>query len=126
MFYKPIMSEKDPVDIEDAKSGYPGAFNFSATGWAKAKWQNVTMWLGEYTLTAKEYRGRPVYKRGTSDFLYFLESGVWGVGRPVGDNKPAMRSKTACRPDLCIWQYSDAYMGGPPYKDGEITVKLKY
>ena len=32
MFYKPIISESAPVEMEDAKSGHPGPFTLSANG----------------------------------------------------------------------------------------------
>ena len=32
MFYKPIISESAPVDMEDAESGHPGPFTLSANG----------------------------------------------------------------------------------------------
>ena len=32
IFYKPIISEAAPVDMEDAKSGHPGPFTLSANG----------------------------------------------------------------------------------------------
>ena len=123
MFCKPISSESEPVNMEDAEYGHPGPFNVRAYGWTI--WAIGSQFLGDYTLTEKEHRGRPVYKQSEEfphGYLYSLESGAWGVSGAVGNSKPRLRSTTAASsPALCQhWQYSNGW--GGPYKDGDITV----
>ena len=50
-FQKPIISESEPVDMEDAVCHGP------LTGQAGEKW---SWYLGDYSLTEEEHRGRPV------------------------------------------------------------------
>ena len=54
-FQKPIISESEPVDMEDAVCH--GPLTLSATGQAGEKW---SWYLGDYSLTEEEHRGRPV------------------------------------------------------------------
>ena len=104
-----------------AEAGHPGPFVVSAPRLPE-KWYN---YWGDYTLTDKEHR-RLVYKQseGVPGYLYSLESGAWEVDTTLGSSNPRYRSTTAASsPDLCQqWQYSDAWGGGPPWKDGDITV----
>ena len=126
IFYKLISSESDPVNMEDAGSGHM-SFSLRSTGKAR---KMMLAYQGEYTLTEKEHRGRPVYsdRGGRGCHLYTLKSGAWGVGDFVGDNKPVYRGTTAApSPALCQrWQYSTRESGGPPFKDGDITVDSFY
>ena len=126
IFYKLISSESDPVNMEDAGSGHM-SFSLRSTGEAR---KMISAYQGEYTLTEKEHRGRPVYsdRGGRGCHLYTLKSGAWGVGDFVGDSKPVYRGTTAApSPALCQrWQYSTRESGGPPFKDGDITVDSFY
>ena len=120
MFYKLISSECEPVDMEDAESGHPrhpGPFTVSLRGRAREKRPE---YLGDYTITEKEHRGRPVYSDGRShtDYLFSSEDGGWAISTIVGYSKPRMRSTTAApSPDLCTnWLH---------YYNGDITVTIK-
>ena len=121
-FYKIIISESEPVDMEDAESGHPGPFTLSATGGAREKWPGRQ---GDYTITGEEHRGRPVYSDSAGGFLYTLESGAVGVSDWLGSSYPVMRSTTpAPCPVLCQhWEYLD--LDGNKYKPGDITVTFK-
>ena len=106
-FQKPIISESEPVDMEDAV--YPETLTLSATGGAREEWS----WhLGDCSLTEEEHRGRPVYRDGDGGYIYCLEDGAWGVSGRVGDSRPAMRSTSpAPSPALCQhWEYYDTYL----------------
>lgn len=121
MFYKSIISECEPVDMEDAKSGHPGPFTLTATGWAGRVWPK---YLGDYSLSEEEHRGRPEYRNSYGSHLYSLENGCWGVYEIVGDSVPDMRSTSpAPCPALCQhWEYW--YFIGK-YKPGDIKVTFK-
>ena len=124
VFYKPIISDCEPVDMEDAESGHFGPFTLSATGWAGRLW---SMFLGDYSLTGEEHSGRPVYRNSYGRYLYSLEDGRWGVYGIVGDSKPLMRSTspTPC-PALCQhWEYMEWNYGVWKYKYGDIKVTFK-
>jgi len=125
MFYKPIISECEPVDMEDAKLGHPGPFTLSATGEARKKWEEH---LGDYSLTEEEHSGRPVYSRSNGWwYLYSLKDGGWAVSWSVGHSEPVMRSTSpAPCPALCQhWEYQWEYHGSK-YKPGDIKVTFKY
>ena len=120
MFYKPIISKCTPVDMEDAEEA--GQLTLSATGRAREVW---TVWLGDYSLTEEEHRGRPVYSDGGSPpgFLYSMEDETWGLSSTIGYSLPVMRSSfAATSPALCHhWQYRE--LEGSEYKPGDtITV----
>ena len=119
-FHKPIISEDEPVEMEDAK---PVDFTISATGGAKEKWSR---YLGDYTFTEEKNFSRPVYSGNKGMYLYSLESGAWAVGYSVNDSKPWMRSMTeAVSPFLCQqWEYWDTD-DGYKYKPGDIAVTIK-
>ena len=112
-FYKPIISESAPVDMEDAES----RITLSATGRAR---EESPGYLGDYTITGKEHGGRPVYRNSEGWYLYTMESGAWGVSGYVGISEPPMRSITpAPCPALCReWEYYDY-----GYKPGYVSVK---
>jgi len=118
-FYKPIISECEPVDMEHAES----VLTLSATGEAGEWWP----WcLGDYRFTEKEHRGRLVYRNSEGKYLYSLEDGAWGVSYYVGNSEPWMRSTSpAPFPALCQhWEY--LYLDdGWKYKPGDIRVTLK-
>ena len=118
-FYKPIISETEPVDMEDAQS-VPVAVNFSATG----KGGGWSYLLGDLTLTGELLNDRPVYRSSKDYYLYSLESGAWGVRSILGSSKPLYRSTTpALSPALCQeWEYREAL--GSEYKPGEISVTV--
>ena len=105
----------------DAKSVHPGPFTVSATGGA-SKWLQC---CGDFTLTERLHRDRPVYRRisGGWGYLYSLESGAWAVGEKVGQTQPPLRSTTpAPSPALCQnWEYWDPD-DGDKYKPGDIKI----
>ena len=130
IFYKPIIAESDPVDMEDAMSA--GPFTLSATGGAGEKWPRC---LGDFILTKKQHYGRPVYRNSNDKHLWSQEDGTWAVSYTVGHSLPGMRSTTAAvSPDLCQhWQYVDVivsdkdrqYVDGDwKFKPGDITVTI--
>ena len=124
LFFKSIVSESVPVDMENAESGHPRTLTLSATGRALV-W---SLWLGDYILTeGEEHRGRPVYRNSTRGVMFSLEDGAWGVSN-VEWNLPWMRSTIAApSPFLCRdWKHSaNLLSGGAPWKDGDITVTIK-
>ena len=124
MFYKLISSESEPVNMEDAETGH-----LTVTLKASGKLgKMLSVFLGEYTLTEEEHGGRPVYRKRNDCNLYSLESRAWGVSGAAGDHgEEQMRSTTAATsPALCRnWQYSPYSDGGPPFKDGDITITVK-
>ena len=126
MFYKTIISESEPVDMGDAKSGHPGPFTLSARGKAREK---ISEYLGSYTIAEKERYGRPVYKQHVRcAYMFSTKGGAWDVGFISSHSfKSFMRSTTSATcPTLCQqWQYSANIMGGAPWKDGDITVRYK-
>ena len=121
MFHKPIISEAEPVDMEDAKSGHPGPFTISATGGA-GYWSEC---CGDFTLSEMLCNGRPVYRNSKGRHLYSMESGAWAVYYSVGFSEPYYRSTDpAPSPALCQnWEYWDDVDW--KYKPGEITVQMK-
>ena len=134
MFYKLISSESDPVDMEDAEAGHPWPFTVSATGSAGERRSEC---LGDYIFSDGEHRGRPVYVHSEARRytlhrmrLFSSEDGGWAVSAVLGNIDSRLRSTTAApSPDICLkWEYSDRPgigSGGPPYKDGDITVTIK-
>jgi len=120
MYFKPIISEAEPVDMEDAKSG---PLTISATGEARKKWSEL---LGDFTLTEELENDRPVYRSSDYYYLYTTESGAWAVDVNVGNSEPGYRSTDpAPSPALCQnWEYMDLN-DGDKYKPGEITVQMK-
>ena len=119
VFYNPIISNSEPVDMKDAESG----LTLSATGEA-GQWSS---YQGDYSLTEEEHRGRPVYRNGDGRHLYSLEDGGWGVEYRVGDIEPAMRSTSpAPSPVLCQhWEYREPGNTASKYKPGDISVTFK-
>jgi len=117
VFYKPIISECEPVDMEDA--WHTGPFTLSATGGARNKWP---LYQSDYSLTKEEHRGRPVYRSSEGHSLFSLKYGGWGVHFNVGDRWPVMRTTSpAPSPALCQhWQYLDF----GKYKPGDVKVTL--
>ena len=120
-FYNPIISEAEPVDMENAKSGHPGPFTLSATGRAREMWSGC--W-GDYTLTKEEHNDRPVYKKG-GWYLYSTKSGAWAVDQYVDDDYAPWYGSTdqAPSPALCQnWEYGDRKDG--KFKPGDIKVEV--
>ena len=119
---KPIISESKPVFMEDAVCPWP--CTVSASGWAKEK---CSWLLGDFIITKQEHSGKPVFRSRGGHYLFSLEGGAWAVGLSVDDGEPVMRSTSAApSPTLCPhWQYSANTLGGAPWKDGDITVKIK-
>ena len=123
-YFKPIFSECDLVDMDDAES----VVNIlSATGRAREKWSSYPGW---YSLTEEEYGGRPVYRKSEDRVMYSLNNGCWAVSTSVGDSLPVMRSNVeAPHPALCQnnWEYSANASGGSPWyfsgESGDVTVK---
>ena len=117
-FYKPIISESEPVDMEDAES----RLSLSATGQAGEKWSVL---LGDYSPTERDHRGRPVYSDSNDRYLYCLEDGGWGVSASVGYSEPRMRSTSPTpSPALCQhWEYREPCQS--EYKPGDISVTFK-
>ncbi len=112
----PGESESEPVDMKEV--GPPRTLSVSATGEARREWSSA--W-GDFTLTEKLHRDRPVYKHSKfSWYLYSLESGAWGVSLFVGDSQPVIRSTTPVpSPALCQnWEYWD----DRKYNPGDISV----
>jgi len=116
VIYKAIISESEPVDMEDAES----RITLSAPG-RDGEW---SYYLCDYSLTGEMHRGRPVYRSTEGRHLYCLDDGAWGVDDRVGDSAPVIRStSTALSPALCKhWEYQD-YDG--KYKPGDIKITFK-
>ena len=96
----------------------------TATGGARVEWPRFQ---GEYTLTQRQHRGRPVYENSDGGrHLYSLETGAWAVGW-VEARLPAMRSTDpAISPDLCThWEYRPYKETGSDYQPGDISVTCK-
>ena len=121
-YFKPIISESEPVDMGSAACPWP--ITVSASGWAKEK---CSWLLGDFTITKQEHNGHAVFRSKGGHYLFSLEDGAWAVGLTVDEEQPVMRSTTAApSPALCPhWQYSANTLGGAPWKDGDITVKIK-
>ena len=119
VFYKSIVSECEPVDMEDAES----RLTLSAKGAPEEEWSGC---LGDYSLAEEEHRGHPVYRNRWDCYLYCLENGGWGVSTSVGDSDPVMRSTSpAPSPALCQhWEYNDSYSVSK-YKPGDIRITFK-
>ena len=127
LFYKPIISESAPVDMEDAECGHPGPFTLSVTGRAG---QEFSQFLGQgiygvYNLTEWKRNNRPVYRNRGGYHLYSLRGGmVWVVSYRTGDKWPAIKSaKPVITPALCqSWEYRYYDDGDYKYKPGDITI----
>ena len=102
--------------MEVAESGV----TLGATGLARKVWPGSQ---GDYSITKREHRDRPVY-RNSWGYLYSSIDGGWAVSSYVGDSKPVMRSTSpALSPALCQhWEYSESENGGEPWKDEDIMV----
>ncbi len=114
-FFKPIISGAEPIEMEDAKSG----FSISATGRAR---EVRSTCCGDFTLTTELHNDRPVYRNSQGRHLYSTESGARAVDWSKGGSQPKIRSTSAARsPTLCQqWNYRD--YDGDKYKPGDITV----
>ena len=127
MFYKNIISDSEPVDMGDAKSGHPGPFTVSATGRAWWEWSDC---LGDFTLTKEQHNDRPVYRNSEGWLLYSKDDNLYslelGSGGPIGYSQPVYRSTTpAPSPVLCQnWEYLDLDDDYMKYKPGNIKVKV--
>ena len=104
--FSTIISESDPVDMEDAAEY---KFTLSATGRAGEVWPSL---LGDYSLTEEQHNGRPVYRNSggpRSRHLWSQEDGTWAVSGNVGYDLPGMKSTDAAvSPGLCQqWQFMD-------------------
>jgi len=121
IYYKSIISECEPVDMEDAVC--PGPLTLSAAGLLRMWWSGF---LGDHSLTEKEHRGRPVYRSRYNWYLYSLEDGCWGVSTTVGDSVPCIRSTSpAPSPVLCQhWEYREHNVNSK-YKDGDFKVTFE-
>ena len=92
------------------------SLSLSATGEARKMW---SLYLGDYSLTEEEYRGRHVYSNMDEFFknrdiggiwaLFCLESGAWAVSEIVSESYPVMRSTSpAHSPAPCQhWEFRD-------------------
>ena len=119
-FFKSIISEDAPTDMEDAQSS---VLTLSASGEAGG-WSDC---LGDYSLSPKEeHSGRAVYRKGDGWWvIYSQEDGTWAVSNYVGDTEPVMRSADeAISPALCQhWDFKEFF--GSKYHPGEIMVTFE-
>ena len=103
--------------MEDAKSGHIGPFTLSATGRPSVRW---SQWLGDFTMTKKVHRDRPVYRNREGKHLYSMECGAWAVSVSLGNSLPVYRNTDpAPSPTLCKqWEYRNDDRDVSTWDDG--------
>jgi len=110
VFYKSIISESEPVDMEDASGPvHLGPITLSASGEAE---ETKSAFLLDYILFWEEHNDRPVYSNNEivelhRKYIFSTEDGCWAVSRNIGDDEPDMKSTSpAPCPTFCQhWEY---------------------